>query len=58
MYVWSKTGKSWAQAVVEKLGIEEYVVGTLSKPDFLLDDRDVNQWSGIRVWRDPVTGKE
>lgn len=53
VYVWSKTGESWAKAVVEKLGLSPYVKACLSKPDFLLDDRGVEEWMGERIWREP-----
>lgn len=56
--VWSKTGESWAKAVGAALGLDPYVRHYLSKPDFTLDDRDSASWAGIRVWRDPITGKE
>lgn len=58
VYVWSKTGKSWAQAVVDTLGLEQYVTACLSKPDFILDDKDVGTWMGVRCYRDPKTGVE
>lgn len=54
VYVWSKTGKSWAEAVVEKLGLGQYVTACLQKPDFLLDDRGVEEWIGVRIWRSPL----
>lgn len=58
VYVWSKTGKSWAQAVTRALKLDPYVEACLSKPDFYLDDRKADGWMGIQVWRDPITGKE
>lgn len=56
--VWSKTGKSWAKAVVKKLGLEKYVEHCLSKPDWILDDKASEDWMGARVYRDAKTGKE
>lgn len=58
VYVWSKTGKSWAKAVVEALELEPYVEACLSKPDFYLDDKGALDWVGTRVYRDVKTGKE
>lgn len=55
--VWSKTGKSWAEAVVRELTLGQYVSACLSKPDYYMDDREVEDWMGIRVYRDPRTGK-
>lgn len=57
-YVWSKTGKSYAEAVVIALGLQSYVEGALAKPDFILDDKDPSTWMGPRCWRDPKTGEE
>jgi phosphoserine phosphatase len=56
--VWSKTGSSWARAVVEALQLTEYVSHCLSKPDFIMDDQDVSRWIGPRCYRDPKTGNE
>lgn len=56
--LWSKTGASWAKAVGEALDLGQYVSYYLSKPDFILDDREVSQWMGPRCYRDPHTGKE
>jgi hypothetical protein len=53
VYVWSKTGESWARAVVEKLELTPYVKACLSKPDFILDDRGVEDWIGTRIYRSP-----
>lgn len=50
--VWSRTGKSWAKAVVEKLGIQDLVESYQTKPDFYLDDKDMAYWMGPRVYRD------
>lgn len=58
VYVWSKTGESWARAVVKELGLEGYVRDCLTKPDFILDDKGVQDWMGPRIYRDPKTGRE
>ncbi len=58
IYVWSKTGESWARAVVDVLDLKEYVRDCLTKPDFYMDDRGVEGWIGPRVYRDPKTGRE
>ena len=58
VYVWSKTGKSWAEAVCRALSLEMYVSAYLTKPDFYMDDKGANEWLGPRVYRDPKTGEE
>lgn len=50
--VWSRTGESWAKAVVDKLELNPYVDHCLTKPDFYLDDKDVAEWIGPRVYRE------
>lgn len=49
--VWSKTGATYASAVVSKLGLDQYVDYCLSKPDFYLDDKGAEEWIGPRVYR-------
>jgi hypothetical protein len=58
VYVWSKTGESWARAVVKKLELEPFVRACLSKPDYYMDDKGCETWCGPRVYRDPKTGTE
>ncbi len=58
VYVWSKTGKSWAKAVVKALKLDQYVQDCLSKPDFIMDDKSVEAWIGPRVYRDVKSGEE
>lgn len=38
--VWTAAGVSWAVALVRALGIEKYVTACVSKPTFLIDDKD------------------
>lgn len=54
--LWSRTGKSWAEAVAVELGLSGYASAYLTKPDFYLDDKPVDQWIGPRVYRNAVTG--
>lgn len=56
--IWSKTGASWAKAVGAALNLDQYVTHYLSKPDFILDDRDASQWMGPRCYRDAKSGNE
>lgn len=51
--VWSRTGKLWAQAVVDALELGSYVDMTLAKPLYYIDDKEAHEWIGEKVWRDP-----
>lgn len=42
--VWSKSGASWAAAIVTALGLEDYVDVATSKPDRIYDDKDPSEW--------------
>jgi len=42
--VWSLSSKEWADKVVDALGIREWVDYCVSKPDFYLDDREVDHF--------------
>lgn len=42
--VWSAGGSTWAQGVVEGLGIEEHVDYVLSKPHWYYDDLTVDKF--------------
>lgn len=47
--VWSKTGKSWAEAVGTELGLSGYFPIYMTKPDFYVDDREPSEWLGTRI---------
>lgn len=49
---WSKTGSDWAERVCKHLDIDKYISCYLTKPTYYLDDKDVNEWIGPRIWRD------
>lgn len=55
--LWSKTGGDWAQLVGKAIGIDHMVTLYVSKPMFLLDDKEFGEWIGPRLWRDPQTGE-
>lgn len=42
--VWSLSSKQWAEQVVERLGLKDYVDFCVSKPDFYIDDRPVEHF--------------
>lgn len=46
--VWSKSGYSFAKAVVEKLGVKEYVHFVSAKPSWYYDDKKCEQFMGER----------
>ena len=48
--VWSMQGGDWAKAVVEALGIEEYVDICMGKPTVLIDDLPLEQALGRRIY--------
>lgn len=53
--VWSATGKEWAQLVVNTLKLVDHVDYCLSKPDFYIDDLEINQFTvpEQRIWNKP-----
>lgn len=51
--VWSKTGKTYAEAVVRALQLTHEVSACLTKPDFYMDDKGMEEWMGPRVYRKP-----
>jgi|CXWL01.1.fsa_nt_gi FMN phosphatase YigB (HAD superfamily) len=48
--IWSAGGAPWAQEVINKLGLNEYVDLILTKPSRYVDDLDVASWIGNRVY--------
>lgn len=44
-YIWSQGGVNYVHKIVELAKIEEYIVGILPKPDFIIDDLNFNQFS-------------
>ncbi len=49
--VWSKNGYQWAEKIVDKLGLQEYVHIILSKPTAVVDDKDaLNDIVGERIY--------
>lgn len=41
---WSANGKEWAQKVIERLKLTEYVDIVMTKPNKYLDDKPVASW--------------
>lgn len=59
MVVWSASGADWAEAVVKRLGLEDYVDVILTKPDFYYDDSNPEGFMGRHfffAW-DEIDGK-
>lgn len=42
--IWSLSSKQWAEQVVKRLGLEEWVDFCVSKPDFYIDDKDASHF--------------
>jgi len=42
--VWSGSGREWAEHLVKKLQLNEYVDCIMDKPRFYIDDEDANNW--------------
>lgn len=42
--VWSANGKEWAETVIRKLKLQEYVDIIMTKPCKLLDDKPASEW--------------
>lgn len=55
VYVQSRSGIAWAEAVVKALNLSPYVYAIREKPLFYLDDMSADDWMK-RIWRDPITG--
>lgn len=58
LIVWSLSGYEWAQKVTKAVGLENYVTICMSKPNYYVDDSEVKNWIGHRLWRDPLNGLE
>lgn len=48
--VWSAGGVEWAKKVVLALQLESYVDAVFTKPNRYIDDLDVSEWIGPRVY--------
>ena len=44
-YIWSQGRLNYAHEIVEKANIENYIVGIIPKPDFIIDDLKFNQFA-------------
>jgi len=56
--VWSHGGSVWAKAVVQALGLEDYVFACLNKPTMYYDDLSAQTFMKKRRFIDRKTGKE
>lgn len=48
--VWSAAGVKWAKAVVNTLGLQDYVDLVITKPSKYIDDLDASQILGNRIY--------
>lgn len=48
--VWSANGWQWARAVVEALGLQDYVDVIMSKPGCYIDDKPAEAFMGERIF--------
>jgi len=48
--VWSVSGVHWAEQVVNSLGLQDYVDAVVGKPLVYVDDKEVSEWIGKRVY--------
>lgn len=51
--VWSAGGEAWANAVVNALGLTEFVDATMDKPHSYGDDLPCEKWMGERIFISP-----
>jgi hypothetical protein len=47
IFIWSQGGVEYANEIVEIANIKEYVCAVLPKPDLMIDDLSVKDWSGL-----------
>ncbi len=48
--VWSASGYAWAEAVVDALELKDFVHIVMSKPIAYVDDKDIVDWIGSRIF--------
>jgi phosphoserine phosphatase len=48
--VWSAAGVQWAKAIVDALGLKEYVNTVMTKPLGHVDDLPCTEWMGKRIY--------
>lgn len=48
VYLWSRGGAAYAQTVASLLGIAPYITQCLPKPDGIIDDQSVTEWSHLQ----------
>jgi hypothetical protein len=50
VFVWSKGGDLWAEAVVEALGLRPFVDYVLEKPEWYYDDKEAQEFMGKALY--------
>ena len=48
--VWSANGKEWAEKVVKRLKLQDYVDIIMTKPVKYLDDKPVQEWMPSQIY--------
>lgn len=51
--VWSAGGYAWAEAVINALGLVEYVDQIMTKPSAYMDDKLATEFMGERIYLPP-----
>lgn len=49
LYLWSRGGATYAEEVAKELRIDDCFTAFLPKPDLLLDDASVEDWSAVEL---------
>lgn len=56
--VWSASGGKWANEVITRLNLQDYVHIIMSKPIKYVDDLNCNEWMGSRLYFKDHEGPE
>jgi hypothetical protein len=48
LYLWSSGGADYARTTAAELGLVDYFVAFLPKPNIIIDDQPVNDWRSCK----------
>lgn len=51
LYLWSRGGGAYAESTAHELGIAPLFAGFLPKPDLLVDDQPIEEWTHLQQER-------